>query len=170
MSILIKNSSKDRKFVKNGSGCTLWNILQPIPDRFKQRHFLLRNWSPFRRRHSSIEPIRTVGSLIRGKSFIYTKFLKRLKICQKWSGLHSLEIFAADIRSFQVKTLVLDKFKFLINHSRVSIYRMSLSSKKLHDNLSLQHKSYFVALHISFLRSATTFEKQKKGRNTVRIF
>ena len=51
---------KSENLFQNGLGCTFWNILQPIPDSFKERNFSLRNWLPFKRRYSSFEKICTI--------------------------------------------------------------------------------------------------------------
>ena len=82
-SMLTTNSSKNWKFVKNDSGCTLWNFLQPIPVRFKWRHFYSKSLSPFQRRHSSFVPIRTAGLVIRSKVWPILKFLKKAENLSK---------------------------------------------------------------------------------------
>ena len=54
---------------------------------------------------NSFGPIRTVASVIRIKSLTYTIIpQKKLKICQKWFRVYSLELFPANTRSFQAKT------------------------------------------------------------------
>ena len=75
--------SKNQKFVKNGSGWALWNFLQPILDRFKQRDFPQRHWSPFQKKHSSFEPIRKERSVIRSKSLSYTRIPQKAENLSK---------------------------------------------------------------------------------------
>ena len=82
-SMFITNSSKIWKFVKNDSGCTLWNPLQPIPVRFKWRHFYSKNLSPFQRRHSSFVAIRIVGLVIRSKRLTYSKIPQKTENLSK---------------------------------------------------------------------------------------
>ena len=47
-----------------------------------------------------------VDSDRRKKKLAYSKLIKNLKTCQKWSGVHSLELFAANTWSFQIKALI----------------------------------------------------------------
>ena len=59
----------------------------------------------FQKRFSSFEPILTEGLVIRSKSLSYMKIAhkKKKKKLQKMFGVHSLEPFAANTRSFHVK-------------------------------------------------------------------
>ena len=67
----------------------------------------LRTRSPLQRRHFSYEPIRTEVSGSRSKSLVYSKLSqKKLKTCQKWFGVHYLELFATYTRPFQIKTII----------------------------------------------------------------
>ena len=68
-------------------------------------NFPLRHWSPFQKKHSSFEPIPTEVSILEVKLWPILKFLKKLKIFQKWFGVHSFEHFVAYTRSFQEKRL-----------------------------------------------------------------
>ena len=97
-----KNPKKTLKFVKNASGA-LFEIISSRP-------FLLRNWSPFQSRRDSFESMSIVGSVIRSKSLAYTKFIIEFKIWQTYFGVHSLERFAADTRSFRRNTAHLSRF------------------------------------------------------------
>ena len=45
------------------------------------------------------------GQPLEVKAWPAVKGMKNLKIFEKWLGVQSLELFAADTRSFQVKTL-----------------------------------------------------------------
>ena len=101
-----------QKFLKKLKICQKWFRVHTLePFSADTRSLQVRTLSPKRlvtlpRRHTSFEPIRTVGSLIRSKSLTYPKIpQKKLKICPKWFGVHTLEHFAADTRSLQVKTL-----------------------------------------------------------------
>ena len=71
--VLNQNSSKNWKFVKNGSGCPIWNFLQPILDCFKSINFPVKYWSHFQSTQRLFEPIRRERSAITSNSLASTK-------------------------------------------------------------------------------------------------
>ena len=78
---------------------------------------------------SFFQPIRIEGSIIRRKSLTYTKFFNELKSSQKLFGMHSLENFAANTRSFQVKKLL---SKILVTNSQQPQYIRTNSDKSVY--------------------------------------
>ena len=107
--ILVKNFPE--KFLsKNGLGRILWKFLQPTSDRSKRRHSSLRNQSPFRfgQKHRSVW----------SKSLGYTNVLIKTKNLSKRVGVHSLELFAVDIRSFQKRTFFSKKWVTLSDEAQ----------------------------------------------------
>ena len=97
---------------------------EPILDRFKQRDFPQRYWSPFQKRHSSFEPIRNERSVIRSKSLSYTRIPQKTEnlskmvrgalfraFCSQYQIVLSKETFLQDIgHPFRRGTVHLNQF------------------------------------------------------------